>query len=214
MKITTCIFDFDGTLVDSHEDVLSSLSYAFESCKVPARPGDADIIMQHQLSEVIETMAPGISDEVRSLVMRRFREHYDACGFPTTRLLPTVAEGLAALQAKSIPCYIVSNKRRIPMEKLLKKLAIRNYFEGIYNPDMYDEEKKMSKIALLAHALDKHHLKKESTAYVGDMEIDVAAAKANGLIAVSVKNGYGKSERFKVKPDIEIDRIADLVELL
>jgi phosphoglycolate phosphatase len=212
--IKTCIFDFDGTLVDSREDILASLLYAFESCKVSTRTVEQEIIMQSQLPDTVEAMAPGISDEVRALVMGRFKERYDASGFPTTRLLPTVVRGLEALRAESIPCFIVSNKRRVPMVRLLDKLGIGRYFADLFNPDMYDEEKRITKTALLAHALEKHHIPKETTAYIGDMEVDVVAAKANGIIAIVVKNGYGKVEGFKVRPDYAVAELIEIVGLV
>jgi phosphoglycolate phosphatase len=213
-KIDTCIFDFDGTLVDSRKDIQESLQYAFNACKVPARTVDAEIMMQLQLRETVEAMAPGIADEVIKLVMGRFKERYDASGFPNTLLLPAVAEGLEKLKEKSVPCYIVSNKRQFPMEKILDKLDIRRYFAEIFNPDMYDAEKRMTKTALLAHALEKHRLHRETSAYIGDMEADVVAAKANGLIAIAVKNGYGNVEGFTVKPDFAVADLGEIAGLI
>ena len=213
-RISTCIFDFDGTLVDSRKDIVASLLHAFASCKVPARPVGVEIMMQMQLRETVVAMAPGISDEVRTLVMDRFQEHYDASGFPNTTLLPTVAGFLESLRGKSIPCYIVSNKRRIPMVAILEKFDLGRYFTALFNPDMYGTEKRMTKTALLAHALEKHTISKETTAYVGDMEIDVAAAKENGLIAIAVRNGYGKVEDFKVRPDFAVSVLGEIAGLI
>jgi phosphoglycolate phosphatase-like HAD superfamily hydrolase len=49
---------------------------------------------------------------------------------------------------------------------------------------------------------------------VGDMEVDVIAAKENGLIAVSVINGYGKVDTYKIRPDYVVQRISEVLEIV
>jgi phosphoglycolate phosphatase-like HAD superfamily hydrolase len=50
MPIKNCIFDFDGTLVDSQKDVFESLTHAFASCGITVKTLDPEIIMQRQVA--------------------------------------------------------------------------------------------------------------------------------------------------------------------
>jgi len=212
--IKTCIFDFDGTLVDSMQDVFDSLAHAFSvsGIKIKAlNPGD---IMQHQLPDGIEAAAPGITAEQKKKVIEAFMTHYDTSDFPNSHLLPGVRETLDGLQARSIPCYIVSNKRHIPMLKILNKLKLKEYFVDIFNPDMFADQRIIkTKTELIADALSKHNLAKETTAYLGDMELDVVSARENGLIAIAVVNGYGNAENYSVKPDFVMHRISEVLAI-
>jgi phosphoglycolate phosphatase len=205
------IFDFDGTLVDSLKDVLDSLKSAFNYCGVTVPVFDTGKIMQFQLREAIRAVAPSITTEQTEQVAGRFREIYDTIDYPNTRLMPTAAELLPKLEEGSVSMFIVSNKRAVPTARILDKLNIRRFFSGIFNPDMYESAQPMTKNDLLAFALTKHALVKSSTAYIGDSEIDMVAAKRNGVLAIAVENGYGSIPSFTIKPDYTVRRIIEIL---
>ncbi|MGA2508106.1 MAG: HAD family hydrolase, partial [Chitinispirillaceae bacterium] len=211
MKISNFIFDFDGTLVDSLKDVLDSLTLAFEKCGITVRSLDTRKIIQLQLREAIGTIAPDISAEQTDKVIARFREIYDTINYPNTLLMPTAADLLQKLKERSAGMFIVSNKRQVPTFRILDKFAIRHFFSGIFNSDMYGDGKRTTKSELIAHALEKHSLSANSTAYVGDSEIDVTAAKENGLRTFIVRNGYGDLSGFKAQPDFTVHQIIEIL---
>ena len=207
------IFDFDGTLVDSARDVLDCLRKAFETCGISLHSYDSRIIMQFQLMETIAALAPAITTGERERVAERFREIYDSIDYPNTVLMPTVVELLSRLRERAAGMYIVSNKRAVPTLRILNKLNVRNFFTGVFNPDMYVTDKRMNKKELLAHALEKHSLPKETTVYIGDSEADVTAARGNDISAVAVENGYGDVADFTIKPDHTVQKIIEILTL-
>ncbi len=211
LKFSNIIFDFDGTLVDSLRDVLDSLKLAFKQCGIRAKNYDTGKIIQLQLREAICAVAPGITAEQTGKVIRRFREIYDSTDYPNTRLMPAVAELLPELKRQRIGMYIVSNKRRIPTIRILDKFNLRHFFIGIFNPDMYEGEKRMTKSELLAHAIEKHSIPKDSAAYIGDSEVDVIAAKENGVLSIVVANGYGKAEKINIKPHHTVPTVSEII---
>ena len=213
MLLNNVIFDFDGTLVDSLQDVLDCLKLAFEKCGVTVKSYDTGKIMHLQLRETIGTIAPGITVKQTDQVITRFKNIYDSIDYPNTRLMPTVAELLPKLYERSVAMFIVSNKRQVPTIRILEKLNIRHFFKGIFNPDMYEGEKWMTKSELLAHALRKYSLPKDLTAYIGDSEVDVTAAKENGIRAIAVKNGYGDVAAFTIKPDSLFQQINEILNV-
>ena len=213
--IKNCIFDFDGTLVDSKKDVLDCLVLAFDKAGIPMLPPDPEIVMQQQLREAIRSIAPDLSIDRQDQIVAYFKKHYDGSDYPHTVLMPTALELLEALKAKSIPCFIVSNKRRFPLLKILDKLEIREYFMDIFTPDMDSDPKtRITKSELLAAVTKKHNLPKATTAYVGDMEGDVIAAKKNSLIAIAIPNGYSAADSYTIRPDYSIERLNDILEIV
>lgn len=208
---TNFIFDFDGTLVDSARDVLDCLQKAFETCGVTVRSYDLRITMQFQLMDAIAALAPSLTGAERKRVAERFRAIYDAIDYPNTRLMPTVAALLAKLKERSSAMFIVSNKRAVPTVRILDKFNLRLLFTDVFNPDMFNDGNNRTKSQLLALALKKHSLEKAMTAYIGDSEGDLIAAKENGVLAVAVQNGYGDISSYKIRPDRTVRRIIEIL---
>jgi phosphoglycolate phosphatase len=209
--IKNFVFDFDGTLVDTRQDVLNSLKIAFKECNVTVQSFDSGKILQFQLREAVCALAPDSTPEQTERVISRFREIYDTSTYPHTRLMPTTAELLPKLKERSTGMFIVSNKRAVPTIRILDKFNLRRFFAGIFNSDMDEGGKPVTKRELLALALEKHSLAKNETVYIGDSEGDVIAAKENGVLAIAVKNGYGNIPSFKIKPDYIVRRIIEIL---
>jgi phosphoglycolate phosphatase len=205
------VFDFDGTLVDTLDDVLESLKNAFQQCGVAAPAFNTGKIMQLQLREAVRAVAPGLTAERTEQVISRFREIYDASTYPNTRLMPTVTELLPKLKERSAGMFIVSNKRAVPTIRILDKFHLSRFFTGIFNSDMYEGGKTVSKSELLARAIKKHSLAKNATAYIGDSEGDITAAKENGVKSIAVQNRYGDISSFRSKPDCTVRRIIEIL---
>jgi phosphoglycolate phosphatase len=213
MALQNYIFDFDGTLVDTLDDVLDSLKKAFKRCGVEPPAFDPSTALQFQLKDAIRASVPGITQETTELIAGRFREIYDTIDYPNTKLLPTVADLLPKLKERSAGMFIVSNKRRAPTLRILDKFDLRRFFSDIFNPDMFKGGNNRTKSQLLAFALKKHSLEKTATAYIGDSEGDVIAAKENGVAAIAVQNGYGDISSFKIRPDHTVRRIIEILSV-
>jgi phosphoglycolate phosphatase len=213
MKILSLIFDFDGTLVDSRQDVFDSLMHAFSVCGMTITPPDAAIIMQMQLPDAIKYAAPEASADKRMEIITAFKDHYDRSEYPNTYSMPGTRELLDACTQRSLPCSIVSNKRQFPMLRILDKLGLRGYFSAFFNPDATDG-KNPAKPELLAQALLTQHLDRSTTAYIGDMEVDVRAAKHNRMISIAVMNGYGAEAAKTNEPDFAFKDLFDIISIL
>jgi phosphoglycolate phosphatase len=213
MTLQNYIFDFDGTLVDTLDDVLDSLKKAFQQCGVEPPAFNPSKILQFQLKDAIQSSMPGITTEKTELIAGRFREIYDAIDYPNTWLMPTVPELLSGLKERSAVIFIVSNKRAVPMARILDKFNIRRFFTGIFNPDMFEDGNIRTKSDLLAYALQKHSLNKKVTGYIGDSEGDIKAARENGVLAIAVQNGYGDTSSFTIRPDHTVRRIIEILSV-
>ena len=212
-KISALIFDFDGTLIDSKKDVFESLMHAFSVCGIPINPPEAAIIMQKQLSDAIKYAAPDISPEKRAAISEAYKKHYDASKYPNTTLMPGARDLLEICARRSIPCSIVSNKRQFPILRIFDLFNLRGYFTSVYSPDVFDG-KKLTKSQLLAYALKVQRLNRKTTAYIGDMEVDILAARENGMISIAVTNGYGADAAKATSPDFVVQDLSGVLEIL
>jgi phosphoglycolate phosphatase len=212
-QITALIFDFDGTLVDSKKDVFESLMHAFSVCGIPINPPEIAIIMQKQLPDAIKYAAPDISPEKRTAIGEAYKKHYDASEYPNTTLMPGARNLLETCASRSIPCSIVSNKRQFPMLRILDKLGLRDYFSAFFNPDTFNG-KIPKKPEILAYAISAQNLDQRTTAYIGDMEVDVKAAKENRMISITVTNGYGAEAAKATSPDFVVEDLSEVLDLI
>jgi phosphoglycolate phosphatase len=191
--------------------VLDCLAKAFTWFGLEHAPFDSSKILQFQLRDAVRAALPGITPEKTELVAGRFREIYDASDYPATRLMDTVDRLLPELSKRGKALFIVTNKRRTPTVRIMEKFNIGRFFTGVFNPDMPGDRSTMTKGELLARAVETYSLEKATTAYVGDMETDMAAAKENGVLAIAVQNGYGDTASFNVKPDYTARAITEIL---
>lgn len=213
MRFSALIFDFDGTLVDSRKDVIDSLMYAFSVCGISIDPPNSAIFMQMQLSDAIKCAVPEASMEKRNEIIAAYKKHYDQSEYSNTLPMPGAHELLSECRRKAIPCSIVSNKRQFPMLRILDKLVLRDYFSAFFNHDSIDG-KILKKPELLAYALSNQRLDRSTTAYIGDMEVDVRAAKENQMISIAVTNGYGAEAIKAGGPDYMVKDLFEIRELI
>lgn len=213
MHFTALIFDFDGTLVDSRKDVMDSLLHAFSFCGISLDHPDPAVFMQMQLSDAINYAAPDASIDQRNGIIAAYKAHYDQSAYANTLPMPGAQELLSECRSKGIPCSIVSNKRHFPMLRILEKLGLRDYFGAFFNHDSI-HGKILKKPELLAYALSNQHLDPSTTAYVGDMEVDMRAAKENGMISIAVTNGYDAEGAKKIGPDYVVRDLFEILQLV
>jgi phosphoglycolate phosphatase len=207
------MFDFDGTLVDSVGDVRECLTSAFAKSGIAAESLNVAAFMQLQLREAIASIAPYIGPEEIDRVVAEFRTIYDASNYPATRLMAGVTALLPELRARSVDMTIVSNKRHIPTLRILDKFGLRGFFDAVYNPDMDPGGPAMTKGRMIARAIDERGLSRKTTLYIGDSEVDVAAAHENELPSAIVANGYGGIGSFTLQPTYIVKEISGILSI-
>lgn len=195
---TTAIFDLDGTLLDTLQDLYLSTNYALSQCGYPERT--LDEIRQFvgngvgMLIQRAITVPHDKSGETRSVsteelehCLQIFKQHYVEHCQDNTKLYEGIQELLNALRDKGYKLAIVSNKLQSGVTELcnlwfkdLVEVAIGES-EGIERkpaPDMVNE------------ALRQLGSTPEEAFYIGDSEVDIQTAKAAGIPCVSVLWGF------------------------
>lgn len=209
----TVIFDLDGTLLDSIEDIASSMNKVLESLQLPTHKiedykhfvgGGVDILVENALSNQ--------SKEIKDEVTKRFKIEYDGKLHSKTLPYDGIYELLDELKKLDINLAVLSNK---PHEFTVSYVNhfFKNYnFKEIHGQKKDVPKKPDPKAALdIVKCLDSSC---ENTYFIGDTKIDMQTAKSANMTAIGVLWGFRDEKElrengadFIVKEPLEIINI-------
>ncbi len=208
--IKLIIFDLDGTLIDSLEDITVALNHAVAPLNIPPKSvAEMRDLVGSGISFVIErVLGDALSDE-KEAVLDRFIEHYSTHLVVHTVLYPGVSDTLTKLDGYKMA--VVTNKRKALSERALTELGVAHHFTDILGSDSVGA-KKPSPLPIL-HLLEKYSIPPEKAVIVGDSEIDVQAGKAAGIKTVALTSGY-RNPGMLQEAHFILDNIRELPEIV
>lgn len=189
-RFDAVVFDLDGTLCDTAPDILAAWVGAARKLGI-ASPEESRkrYRVGPPLTELLEELVPGCSEEFKKNAVAAFAGIYDRSGFPETRLYPGIVELLDALKAAGKELFIATNKRKVPTLLILEKLDLAKYFRKVYTLDSTTGAK--NKNEMVGRLLAEQGLDPRKSAMVGDTAGDIRAARANAMTGIGVAWGYG-----------------------
>ncbi len=189
-KRVSVVFDLDGTLIDSCPGIGASLSAAFRAAGRTMPAADLRAVVGPPIRIIATRLEATLTEAELAQIELTYRAGYDTDGWRETVLFEGVLETLHALQRAATPMYIVTNKPRIPTEKILEHLGLTAIFKEIVTRDSRTPGY-ASKSEMLASLIERRSLDRQSTVMVGDTVEDGEAAAANGLRFIYATYGYG-----------------------
>ena len=189
MKYDTYIFDLDGTLLSTLEDLKNSCNFALSSFGFPERT----------LEEVRQFVGNGVEllmkravpndtdDELFTKVFKTFKEHYLIHNLDTTKPYDGVLEMLDELNRAGKNIAVVSNKfyeatvelcRHFFGDRVRVAIGERADIRKKPAPDTVDEAFKLLGVS------------RENAVYIGDSDVDLATARNSNLPCISVLWGF------------------------
>lgn len=189
MKYELAIFDLDGTVLDTLDDLTDSVNCALERSAFPKRTKDeVRNFVGNGIKRLCEAAVPnGATAEDADRVFSDFNEHYAVHCHDKTRPYDGICDMIRRLREKGIRTAVVSNKADYAVQELVSR----------YFPDSFDAVtgeragvKKKPAPDLVEAVIDKIGTQKERTVYVGDSEVDVATAKNAGIDLIAVDWGF------------------------
>lgn len=214
--IKACIFDLDGTLVDSLDDIATSLNAVLAREGRPLRAREEVRLMIGNGMSVLVRRAIGLpegGDEEVARLRALVEAEYDLRCLEKTRPYPGVPELLSRLRAKGLRLALLSNKPDAFVETMARALfpagtfaAARGQRSGVVaKPDP---------AAALGFAAD-WGLAPEELAFVGDSAVDVETGRRAGMAALGVAWGFrGRAELEAAGADAVFDDAASLGDWL
>ncbi len=202
------IFDFDGTLVSSGEDIAQSVNYMLRKLHLPERE-EKEIIgfVGDGTPKLIQRSLGPSAQEKYDEAFRIFLAHYEEHMLDRTRLYEGVEEVLKHFSQKKK--VIVTNKRYQFTAQMVKSLGIEKYFEEIIARDNYHFKKPDRRLIL--SILEKYGIEPEKTAVIGDGINDVILAKSAGAWSCAFLNGLTtRGDLLGLDPDFTCESILEL----
>jgi len=207
------IFDLDGTLVDSRQEICRAVNFTLKELG----------LKEKSISEISSYIGMGVEELVKKslgqkqqMLLQRalsiHQEYYRKQAVNKSLLYPHAHEILEYFQDKKK--IIVTNRNYELALSILKATGINEYFEEIIGGDDPGCMKPSScPLDKFMHRFSIDN--KQKAIIIGDMDIDVLAGKAAGIITCAVTYGIGKKEQIlKAKPDYIIDNLLKLKEII
>ena len=188
---TTYIFDLDGTLLDTLDDLAASVNYALRTHGMPAHSTD-DVrrFVGNGVRKLMERAVPdGADNPLFEEAFATFRQHYMTHSLDTTRPYKGIPETLAALKARGCRLAVVSNKMMAATQSLCSHFFPDTIEVAIGEHEAEGIRKKPAPDTVIA-ALDALGVGKERAVYVGDSDVDIQTAANAGLPCISVLWGF------------------------
>ena len=218
MKIKAVIWDLDGTLLNTLDDLAASTNAALEGCGLPCLTTDeVRAYVGNGLHRLIELAVGegGAAHPRFQQVYDGFVAHYGEHSKDNTAPYPGVMEALDALGAKGVKLAIVSNK----IDFAVKQLS-RDYFGGRMQSSVGDDPSRRKKPApdSVLEAMRQLGVTAEETVYVGDSDVDVVTAHNAGIPCIGVTWGFRDEACLRAAGDVHIahtaQQLLDIVEAL
>jgi phosphoglycolate phosphatase len=207
--LTAILFDLDGTLIDSAEDIAIAAQAGFEEIGVAGISRDA--VRAHlglSLADLYQALCPDGDAGRRERFIRAYRRHYAEHGTEHTTVYPGVRETLRSLA--DFRLAVATTKLTAVAEQVIEKMDLRRYFRHVQGTDGFAPKPDPE---VIVRALAALRIPPERAAMVGDTDRDVRAARAAGVRAVAVTYGGWSRERLAaLQPDASLDCFGDLVD--
>ena len=189
MKKTTVVFDLDGTLLDTLQDLANAVNYALEQQGMPKRTLEEvrQFVGNGVRLLMIRAVPDGENNPLFEETFALFKEYYGEHCNDTTCLYPGVEEMITSLKAQGYRLAIVSNKADFAVKELQQI-----YFKGKIEVAIGEKDGIRKKPApdTVMQALKELGSSSEEAVYVGDSDVDIATAANSGMPCISVTWGF------------------------
>jgi phosphoglycolate phosphatase len=212
------IFDLDGTLVDSREDLANSINAMLRHFKKKELPHEVIASYIGDGAPMLVRRALGDPDDENFVqdallyFMAWYREHK----LDTTYVYEGIKEALNAIQKSRdglpLKMAVLSNKPVGPSRAIVEALGLGPYFFQIYGGNSFHTKKPDP--AGVQALLEESGAFAEETIIIGDSDIDVLTARNAGIFSVGVTYGLAPHTLEDAPPDVLVDRPYELATVL
>lgn len=188
-QFNTYIFDLDGTLLYTLDDLTASTNHAMRQLGFKEHTTEeVRSMVGNGIKKLIERAVPeGTSGQLYEKAYNEFISHYLQHSLDTTRPYPGIMEMLKSLKDKGVQMAVVSNKYCKATESLCHTFF--NEYISVAIGESENIRKKPAPDTVL-EAMKRLGANRESTVYVGDSEVDIATARNCGIPCISVLWGF------------------------
>lgn len=189
-----CLFDLDGTLIDSEPGITACIRHALIRLGVPEPAELRSWIgppLRHSFAPLLDHDAVRIEEAVEY-----YHERFTALGWREHVVYPGIADMVDGLQGAGHRLAIVTSKPHRHAAPIVEALPFGHHFEKLYGP--HPSSPHSEKASMIAAALADFGSSPHDTIMVGDRRFDIEGAVANGVPGIGVLWGFGDREELEI----------------
>lgn len=189
MKYELIIFDMDGTILDTLEDLKNSMNHTLRLYHMPERTlEEIRSFVGNGIRKLVErAIAANTPTEQIDKIHQDFMDYYQIHCSDFTKPYPGIVSLLQSLKAQGYKTAVVSNKA----DSAVQDLCLQ-YFPNLFDIAIGERSGIARKPApdMVNLALQKLEITHEKAVYIGDSDVDVATAKNSNLDMIAVDWGF------------------------
>jgi 2-phosphoglycolate phosphatase len=212
LRYSAALFDLDGTLIDSGQDIVESVRHAlgqvFSDRSLP-EAADVLVLIGQPLDAIVRQLGYPADAESTRRFAETYRAYYAEHFNDNTKVYPGIRELLVGLQQAGTKLGLVTTKHQTQAEFTLAGAGLSGYFDYVHGW-LEGRRHKPNPEPVLA-ALSRLDVSPGSAIMIGDSELDIGAAKAAGVDTCAVTYGFRPAWFLKsFHPDFLVARPADI----
>ena len=189
MAYKATVFDLDGTLLNTIDDLAWATNYTLKQFNMPTYTVDeVRQMVGNGVAKLIRDAVPEDTDDATyQQVLACFKEHYADHSLDNTVPYPGILDAIDILKAAGVKCAVVSNKPNFAIADLMK-----NFFPGRFDFALgqRDDLKRKPNAEPVHYALAQIGVNPKDAVYIGDSEVDVKTAQNSNMPCISVTWGF------------------------
>ena len=227
-RLKLLVFDLDGTLIDSAQDLCNSVNAALNEFDLAPLPepviagfvgNGAPMLMRRSLALATDAAPDQVDEDLFSKAYAFFLQYYREHKLDFTYAYEGVLDALKALHelhdARGGPrriMAVLTNKPVRPARGICEGLGLAGYFLHIYGGDSFPLKKPDPQG--LRSLMDQAGARPEETAMIGDSKVDVETARNAGAWSVGCAFGFGPQNLMETPPDVLVSSAAEWTQAL
>ncbi len=197
--VSLLVFDLDGTLVDSSQDIAAAVNHALELFGLDTITVDEVLkAVGHGVDQLVANVLPSEYLHKKEEMIKMVRGYYSEHLYDYSRLYPDVIQTLTAF--KDVSMAVLTNKPTEYADRVLRHFEIRDYFFSVIGGD--DISLRKPSPFYLVKVMEEVGAPSFETVMIGDMPVDIETGKNAGTLTYAVYRGFSKkSDLAKALPD-------------
>ncbi len=211
---TACVFDLDGTLVDSLPGISYAIDCAINEVVPELARKDLRALIGPPIRQVFQSALSGTVSEAKlDSLENLFREAYDSEGWRQSIPFEGVAQTLQTLMLINVSLFVLTNKPLHVATRILAHYGLDECFQAVVG-----RESRLPAFSNKTQAAEflccQFGLIGRTTLLIGDSEDDAKAARQCGLFFAAADYGYGQvSTKLSWHPHYRLTSFSDLLTL-
>lgn len=204
------IFDFDGTLADTHSAIVETAQATLDKMGLPR-------MSEESITKVIGlplkanfTIGGGLSSEDADKAVVIYRDLFNDIARKHAKLFPGVLDVVKTLSERGVPMAVASSRSQASLEFLIEFLGLKPYITNVFGNEFAAHPKPAPD--LVEYILDKLAADPKQTLVIGDTTYDIEMGKAAGCYACAVTYGNQTPEQLASStPHFMIDDLSKIL---